>query len=200
MTAATDLWHATDRLTQPQPYLIERDTGHTERTTLPSLLDQLAAATDADVRGSGGRPQSRPPLDLGALSLLIHITATTEEFMHEYHLESQTRLGSDIRRVASRLVHLMDDDLIDWWTDQFRGWANQISATISNDLDRSWRMHGVPCPSCGRKMLEERQPDRITVLVPAMRVVWFNRLVRAVECAACGLVIPRSQLAERITA
>jgi hypothetical protein len=72
MTATSDLWNATDRLTQPVPYTIDRDSGHTEHLTLPHL--QIDAVDDGTI-----------PEALG----------------HAHHLDGHRALGAVLTRVRN---------------------------------------------------------------------------------------------------
>ena len=196
MTAA-DLWNATDRLTQPIPYLIERDNGTTQHVTLPPLLVQLEdAVTDGRGGHARGKQQSRPPLDTACLSLLIDITTTTMEFINEHHLERRTP-DLDIRRVASHLVALGDRDQIDWWIGTIRHWGGHITTLISNDPDRP-RAIRIPCPYCGVYRVRITDPHGMWLTTNAVYATWSKGLVRAVQCRACGMVAMRGQALEEL--
>ena len=193
MTSTSDLWYATDRLTQPVPYHIERDNGTTQHVTLPPLLVQLEdAVTDGRGGHARGKQQSRPPLDTACLSLLIDITTTTMEFINEHRLERQPRLELDLRRVASRLVGLDDSDLTDWWTQAIRHWTGHIVGLISNDPDRP-RAIRIPCPYCGVYRVRITDPHGMWLTTNAVYATWSKGLVRAVQCRACGMVAMRGQ-------
>lgn len=203
MTA--DIWAAVDRLTQPQRQRLERDTGGVEWVRLPSLLDQLAEAVKSLTSSAGpGKQQSRPPLNVDCMSLLLEITEAAGEFLREHRIKRKFELGDDLRQVASKLTVIGDDDQSDWWVDECRHWAARIRLMISNNPDRPWNLHGLPCPDCGAKTVPDVTADGSAVRVPAVVVEWARGYVRAVTCRSCDAVWLRGaeleDLAEKILA
>lgn len=196
------LWAAVDRLTKPTREKLERDGDRFEWMHMPSLFDQLAEAVQSGAGGMGhGKQQSRPPLDIACMSLLLEIADTVADACRSYSLKRTFDTPKDLRQVASQLLRVGDEDLTSWWTDQLRSWCGQIKAAISCDPDRSWRLHGLACPECGADSIPERTPDG-TMRTPAIEVVWRAGLVRAVACRMCGATWMRGEgldtLAERV--
>ena len=199
LTDVPALWAAVDRLTQPHTQKLERDNGQTETFALPSLFDQLAEAVHSlTSQGNNGRQQSRPPLDLNCLSLHTEITTTIRNALHQHHRKPLESLNLDLRSLVSELIRTKNPEPIQQWTEQARTWAGQIRTAISSDSDRAWRLWGFPCFECRATHTQERQPDSTYIRVPAIRVIWSNKLVRGIECAACGMTIMRSGLLDRI--
>jgi hypothetical protein len=181
-----DLWSAVDLLTKPHRQRLERDNGSTEWVEIGSLLDQLTEAVQSGSGESGrGVQGSRPPLDVACVSLLIDIAEAVREACRGFDIKRQFDTAKDLRRLASRLVAEQDnDDEIDWWVDALHGWCRHIRSAISIDPDRSWRLHGVPCPDC-RTMHILENDDGQAVRRPAIHVIWASGLVRAIQCQAC---------------
>jgi hypothetical protein len=169
---------------------LERDNGRSEWVTLPSLLDQLAEAVQTGRGGNGrGKQGSRPPLDIAAMSLLIEIAGTTRDALRGYAIKRSGDTPRDIRALASQLLRVADDTLTQAWIGQIQHWAGQIRATISNDQDRPWHLHGLPCPEC--KATSVPNPNGEGGRLAAVTATWSRGYVRAVECHMCGWCVFR---------
>jgi hypothetical protein len=202
---SAELWAAVDGLTRPVRQRLERDGGGSEWANMPSLLAQLIEAVQTGAGGSGkGKQESRPPLDIACMSLLLEIAGDIAEACRSFDIKRDFDIEKDLRHLASAVTAVPDNgDEIDWWTERVRRWCGQIRATISSDPDRSWRLHGVPCPDCGTKHVTEQQNGE-TLRTPVIQVKWVRGLVRYIQCQACEAVWYRGadleQLAERLLA
>lgn len=185
MTA--ELWGAVDGLTKPYRQRLERDGGATEWVQVGSLLEQLTEAVQSGAGDSGpGVQGSRPPLDVACVSLLIEISDAVRDGCRGFDIKRRFDTAADLRQLASRLTREQDNtDEIAWWVEALRGWCSRIRATISSDPDRSWRLHGIPCPDCSTRYVHEWD-DGQKLRRPAIHVIWSNGLVRAIQCNACA--------------
>jgi hypothetical protein len=199
------LWSAVDELTKPQQLRLLRDDGSTEWVRLPCLFMQLADAVQTGAGGHArGKQQSRPPLDIVCMSLLIDIAETVADACRSYDLKRYRDTPRDMRQVASTLVRIGDDDLTDWWVGRLHRWCGSIRSNISNDTDRPWHLQGLPCPHCAATFAPDVDEDGLPIRRPAVIVTWRGGYVRAVECRMCTAVWYRGSdletLAEQILA
>jgi hypothetical protein len=187
---ARDHWDAVDALTRPTLTRLTRDNGHTERVTLPSLLDQLVEAMyGAESGGSHGVPSSRPPVDTAALSLLCRITDTVRDALRQRKLKRSFVLADDLRSLTSAVNTEGDPDRINDCVRLVRSWAGQIRATISNDPDRTWRLHGAACRVCASTTVPVFDADGGETRQPALIVHSDDGRIDKIECGFCGSVL-----------
>lgn len=184
---AQDHWNAADRLTRPTWKRLIRDNGHTERVRLPSLLDQLVEAMDGgETGGAHGVPSSRPPMDAASLSLLLQITNTVRDGLRQRRIKRTFRIKDDLRALVSAVNTENDPARIDACARLLRSWAAQIKATISNDVDRTWRMHGAACRVCGSRTVSVFDEDGTETRQPALIVHSNDGVIDLIRCDFCG--------------
>lgn len=187
LLTARDHWDAADRLTQPAHERLVRDNGHTERVQLPSLLDQLVEAMESGAGDKTGRMQaSKPPLDTACMSLLCTITDTVRDGLRQRDIKRTFCLADDLRALVSAVNRQGDLDCIDQWARHLRSWAAQIRATISNDPDRTWRMHGAACRVCGSTSVPVYGDDGDKTRQPALIVHSEDGVIDLIRCDFCG--------------
>lgn len=185
-----DLWDATDRLTQPTYTRLVRDNGHAERVRLDSLLDQLVEAMNSgETGGAHGVPASKPPVDAAALSLLVDITNTVRDALRDRGIKRTFRLGDDLRALTSAVNTQGDPARIAACTRLGRSWAAQIKATISNDPDRTWRLHGAACRVCAATTVPVFADDGTETRQPALIVHSEDGRIESIECGFCGSLL-----------
>lgn len=194
---ARDHWDAVDRLTRPQSRRLVRDNGHVERFRLPSLMTQLYEAMDGGEQGGAhGVPSSRPPMDAGCLSLLIEIATTIRHACHERRIKPTFDNELDLRALCSAVNTDGDLERIDKAAHLARSWAARIRATISNDPDRTWRMHGAACRVCGSVTVPVFDVDGTETRQPALMVHSADGLIVSVECGFCGSKLTGEELVD----
>jgi hypothetical protein len=187
LLTARDHWDAADRLTRPTWKRLVRDNGHTERVQLPSLLDQLVEAMDGgETGGAHGVPASKPPMDAASLSLLCTITNTVRDGLRQRRIKRTFRIEDDLRALVSAVNTENDPARIDACARLLRSWAAQIKATISNDVDRTWRMHGAACRVCGSKTVPVFDEDGTETRQPALIVHSNDGVIDLIRCDFCG--------------
>ncbi len=200
MTAGIDDLHkAIDKLIVRQRLRLHRDGGTAEWHTLPSLWEQLEAATAYQGTGTGGAGgRARLPISADVVSLLIDITTTVSEAVMEHAGETRRNTPGNLRLLATRLdAEHTDGDALEWWTDKIRQWTNAATTALRLNPTRPRWARGVRCPDCGADTVTARQ-DGETVRRPALTIEWTGPeddngytadnqwLVRAVVCAACS--------------
>jgi hypothetical protein len=131
------------------------------------------------------------------VSLLAEITDDLARECKRRGLDPTQQPGRDIRTLAGALVAEGDEDTLEWWAGQLRSWAGQIRASVSNDDDRPWHLHGAPCPECGVTVVIEQQSDG-PVRRPSVIITWARGLVRAVECRSCAKVWHRGDALDEL--
>jgi hypothetical protein len=144
-------------------------------TRQPGLLAQLHNAvtpttTPADGQPGGGKPGSRPPLAIEALSTHDEITAAVRTWCTSIGLEIRPRVESNLRQLAAKAMsfdeptaHLLISDLRRWrrWCLVMTGWEHVR------------RLRGVTCPHA-----DCQTPDSIRVNLTTVTAL----------CRACGQV------------
>lgn len=187
LLTARDHWDAADALTKPGTRRLVRDNGHTERVTLPSLLDQLVEAMESGAGQKTGRMQaSKPPLDTACMSLLFTITDTVRDGLRQRKIKRTFQLADDLRALVSAVNTEGDTARIDQCARMLRSWAGQIRATISNDPDRTWRMHGAACRVCGSTSVPVFDEDGDQTHQPALIVHSNDGVIDLIRCDFCG--------------
>lgn len=200
MTVGDDLHKAIDRLIVRQRVRLWRDGGTAEWHTLPSLWEQLEAATAYQGTGTGGAGgRARLPISADVVSLLIDIATTVSEAVMEHAGETRRNVPGNLRLLATRLTaeHTADDAL-EWWVDKIRHWTNEATTALRLNPSRPRWARGVHCPDCGADTITARQ-DGETVRRPALSIQWTGPeddngytaddqwMVRAVVCDACSM-------------
>lgn len=184
---ARDHWDAADALTKPVTRRLVRDNGHTERYQLPSLLDQLVEAMESGAGQKTGRMQaSKPPLDTACMSLLFTITAFARDGLRQRKIKRSFNLADDLRALVSAVNTQGDAERIDKCVRLLRSWAAQIRATISNDPNRTWRMHGASCRVCGSTSVPVFDEDGDETRQPALVVHSADGVIDLIRCDFCG--------------
>lgn len=188
VTTTPDLWRWVDALTQPQRHRLHRENGTVEHLTLPCLLDQLEAdlsATGSD-SGRGGKPGSRPPVNVTVLSLLGEMDAVLSDAITGEGLTRRDTLAGKLRAIAAHIAG-SDPDVLEWWTGIVRGWTGDVRACLPEPEEGgSTRLiRGMPCPTC-RTWTIERTDGTDVYRDPALVLVFNNRYVRYALCRACG--------------
>jgi len=203
-----DLWNACDSLTNPTRVWLAHDDGTKERIMLPSLFDQLVEAIESGSGQKTGAGQlSKPPCDGGALSLLIEIATDVMDMVFAVNrwvtatghgrLIKRTRdVPKDLRQLASHVISYEPDSLPKTLT-TVRSWATKVRVTISNDPDRTWRMHGAACQVCSSTTVAVWDADGETSQ-PAMIVHSEGGVIDGVECGFCGSKLTGDDLTQLI--
>lgn len=187
LLTARDHWDAADALTKPVTRRLVRDNGHTERYQLPSLLDQLVEAMESGAGQKTGRMQaSKPPLDTACMSLLFTITAFARDGLRQRKIKRSFNLADDLRALVSAVNTQGDAERIDKCVRLLRSWAAQIRATISNDPNRTWRMHGASCRVCGSTSVPVFDEDGDETRQPALVVHSADGVIDLIRCDFCG--------------
>lgn len=198
MTVGDDLHKAIDALIVRQRLRLYRDGGTAEWHTLPSLWEQLEAATAYQGTGTGGAGgRARLPISADVVSLLIDVATTVSEAVMEHAGETRRNVPGNLRLLATRLdAEKTDDDALEWWVDKIRHWTNAATTALRLNPSRPRWARGVRCPDCGADTVTARQ-DGETVRRPALTIEWTGPsvedygpdsdwLVRAVSCSACS--------------
>ena len=192
-----DLWDAVDRLTRPTTIRLLRDDGATERVQVPSLLDQLTEALDGgETGGARGVPSSRPPTDAAALSLLIEIAGTVRDACRERGIKRKLDTDRDLRQLVSAVNRDGDPAVITACTDLVHSWCARIKATISNDPDRTWRMHGAACRVCSSTTIPVWDTDGTETRQPALIVHSTDGRIDRIDCGFCGSTLTGPDLVD----
>lgn len=155
---------------------------------LPSLWRQLTEFVQSG-RGSAGHglQESKPPLDVTALGLMILIADTIGLACHTMQIARTFDAFEDLHQVIRRVTADGDPDVMAQWHRALTSWCQRIRTVTMNDPDRPTRLHGTPCKACGATSVRERGSDGVVVNQPALVVSWADGLVRAVECQGCGV-------------
>lgn len=166
-----------------------RDGVSPEWLTVPSLWVQLCEAVES---GSGSKSRSvqrsQAPLDVSALALKMRIVAAVANGCHRASVQRKGLLDvpRDLRALVSALIRAGDQDTLATTLKLLRSWANQIRATISNDPDRTWRMHGAACQVCASTTVPVWNDDGEETRQPALIVHSNEGVIDKVECGFCG--------------
>ncbi|HEX5347830.1 MAG TPA: hypothetical protein VFW64_12150 [Pseudonocardiaceae bacterium] len=185
-----DLWRAADRITNPTRERLHRDHGPGEWVVLPSLYAQLVDAIESGAGEKvGGVQQSKPPLDSSALSLLIEIATGVRDGCLDAGIKRTRDVPADIRQIVSHVVRTVDQAVMAKTLDTLRSWAGRIRATISNDPDRTWRMHGAACRVCASTSVPVFDDDGAETRQPALIVHSEDGVIDRIECGFCASVL-----------
>src|SRR6266496_1146811 len=185
-----DLWAVCDRLTNPTRERLTLDTG-TVWITLPSLWMQLHEAIEsgAGVQTGGRGQQSKPPCDAAALSLLLEIATDVRNGCLTARVKRSHDVPRDLRSLVSHVNASADPAALTMWHTLIRSWVARVRATISNDPNRPWPMHGAACPVCSSTTTTVWE-DGEEVRVPALVVHSEAGVINRIECRAyCGEVL-----------
>lgn len=194
-----DLWTAVDRLTRPTWKRLIRDNGHTEKIRLPSLLDQLIEAMDGgETGGSRGVPASRPPMDTAALSLLIEIAEHIRDGCWARGIKRKRDNDLDLRQLVSAINTEGDEVRVDACHHMIQSWCARIKTTISNDPDRTWRMHGAACRVCASTTVPVFDEDDVESRQPALIVHSEDGRIDKIVCAFCGSILTGPELVDLV--
>jgi hypothetical protein len=180
-----DLWTTLNTLIGKRGDNIVSDATNTQ---LPSLWRQLTDTVQSG-RGAPSRSsqESKPPLDLAALNLMILIADQIGLACHTMRIPRTFDAPEDLRQVIRHITEGGGDpDTLRQWDRALTSWAQRIRVITMNDPDRPTRLHGASCKNCGAITVHERDPDGATLNQPALMVTWQDGLVRAVECRSCG--------------
>lgn len=142
INATADLWQAVGNLINQRPVQIQRDNGTTETTFIDSLLDQaismLKPSGEMSSGGSGGgKPESRPPLSLDAMSIVHEIERYTEA----------PDLAHGIRAIAATLDRTHDYQGQIRFTGLVGNWIARIEALTGVQQIKT-RPLSIHCPAC----------------------------------------------------
>ena len=196
------LWAAVDALVAPRHVKLWRDVdgrSWTEWTTIPSLWWQLEEDTLAlgDAGGGGSRSSSyRSPANLDCLQLWGDIHDTVAEAVAEHHILTAELIAKELplrldfphalRRLASTIVTINQEDFTDDWTDRIQRWARGIITFLRlTEQPQPRRIRDTSCPTCQATHVtidSGSGPER----VPALLIDFHGTLVRAASCTACG--------------
>lgn len=206
MTEPTSgLWPAVDALTNPTRTKLRRDDGTVDHVELDSLWVQLCDAVGNSGEGGTGssKPGSRPPADLEALTLLLHIEwvvamgCRTYRIPFEHTEPVKERVGRTLRSWVSAVVSAKGD--VGTLEAQIRKWVGQIRDTVIGDRIRPRRLRGHRCITCGSAGIRRDNADgEPTIVWPLMLTFSEDGQVRAAECEACGEVFWRGDDLHRL--
>lgn len=197
LATARDLWNATDQLTNPTSNRLRRDDGRIEHHKLPSLLDQLIeAVANGAGQKTGSAFGSRPPLDAGALALLIEIATYIRDACLDRGIKRKRDNRLDLRTLVSAVNSDGDEVRIDACTVKIRGWCARIKTAISNDPDRTWRMHGAACTVCSSTQIPAWDEDGNLTHQPCMIVHSDDGRIDKIVCDFCGTTLTGPDLVE----
>ena len=191
LATRADHWAAVDRLVNPTRRRLTRDNGASEHVTIPSLFDQLVEAieTGGESSQTHGVPASKPPMDTAALSLLLEIAELVRDGCRQRGIQRTFDTPKDLRALTSAINTEGDPDRIDGCARLVKSWCSRITATISNDPDRSWRMHGAACRVCRSTTVPTYADDGTEARQPALIVHSEDGRIQTIECAFCGSVL-----------
>jgi hypothetical protein len=120
------------------------------QTVQPGLLAQLYNAvhpttTPGDGTGGGGKPSSRPPLALEALSVYDEITTAIRSHCRNLGLELQPTAESNLRRLAGKAMSFDETDGKHLLAD-LRRW--QRWCLVMTGWEHVRALRHVTCPDC----------------------------------------------------
>jgi len=189
-----DLWAVCGRLTNPTRERLTLDTD-TTWITLPSLWDQLHEAIEsgAGLQTGGRGQQSKPPCDSAALSLLLEIATDVRNGCLNARVKRSRDVPRDLRSLVSHVNASADPAALTMWHTLIRSWVSRVRVTISNDPDRTWRMHGAACQVCSSTSVPVWEDGEET-RQPALIVHSDAGMIHAVECGFCGSVLAEHDL------
>lgn len=201
---------ALDQLIQGEQKRIIREydrPGHkTERvsqlSTLPSLWEQLNAATAYQGNGGNSVGKSRLPITAGAVDLVNEITAWAREGLTKLpptpngKRRDRDDIPSATRAIAADIISTHDEGRCSDWTKQLREWAGKIRRQLGLDPQHPEWARGTRCPECGARNATTDNGGE-EVRTPALAINWSPPddtttyppdpwIVRAVECRACN--------------
>jgi hypothetical protein len=190
IVAPRALWDAADAITNPTRIRLQRDVGPGEWVTLPSLWLQLVDAIDKDTMdGGNGKQQSRPPLNTAALSLLLEISTGVRDWMLDAGLKRTRDVPKDLRSIVSHVIATTEQKAMGTTLETLRRWRSRVKATISNDPDRTWRMHGAACRVCSSTSVPVFDDDGTETRQPALIVHSEDGVIDRIECAFCSSIL-----------
>lgn len=182
-----DLWDATDTLLNPSRVRLSRDDQPPQWVKLPSLWDQLIEAIESgNGQKTGSIEQSKPPCDSTALSLVLEIATAVRDTCMLAKIRRTHEVPKDLRQIVSHVIRQADQAALDKSHTLIRGWAARVRVTISNDPDRTWRMHGAACRICGSTTVPVWDQDGDESRQPALIVHSEDGVIHGIECAFCG--------------
>lgn len=201
LVSSRDLWVATDRITQPQRTRLLRDDGlgQFQWVTLPSLWLQLVEAIESGAgRHTRGVARSKAPADAEALSLTVEIATAVRDTCIQMHIKRYRDVPRDLRQIVSFVIRTTDQFAMRTTRDTLRTWAGRIRTTISNDPDRTWRMHGAACRVCSSTTVQVWDEDDAEHHLPALIVHSEDGVIDKIECSFCGTVLTGGDLTKII--
>lgn len=197
--APRDLWSAVDVLTRSTSSRLRRDGGATERVSLPSLWDQLVEAIDSGAgKKTGGGQRGKAPCDDSALSLTIEIATAVRDGCVDLGIKRTRDVPNDLRSIVSTINRRRVQEELDRTLTSLKSWAARIRTTISNDPDRTWRMHGAACRVCSSTTVPVWDDDGNESRQPALIVHSDRGVIHRIECGFCGSVLAGDSLTELI--
>lgn len=203
LLTAADAWKAVDALTRPAKRRLVRDDGKVkfaERVELPPLLDQLVDAMESGAGSKGrGRQLSKPPLDIAAMTLLIDIAEHVRSGCWNWSIKRSHDIAPDLRALTDRVLERGNPVEVHLFAAKAKDWCGRIKATISNDLDRTWRMRGK-CTVCGTSTVQVWDADETVHRQPALIVHSDDGTIRKVECSFCGTTLSDDDLTTLVAA
>jgi hypothetical protein len=179
-----DLWAAVDQLLKPSA--ADQDMAFAAGVRPPSLWVMLLESVEPG-QGEPGRgvPGSRPPLDVGALGVLLTISNTVGLACRVAGLTRTFDFGTDLRAVVRAVSESGDPDVMFQWHRALVSWCQRIRTVCLNDVNRPRRIRGA-CRKCGVSSVRERGADGVVMNQLALVVTFRDGLMRAVVCASCG--------------
>lgn len=195
-----ELLAAIDALTRPN-YVKVDHAGRTTTRREPSLWEQLLVP--AKMAGSGGgKPGSRPPVALQALSLVTEIESTVSDRIGTLVGAAKKTLaanGLSPMLVASsasgevpadlRLVQMLlrgRPTSISKFSTAVHSWCDQAKLVLGMLAQRTPLPIGTKCMNCGSSSAAYYQ-DSESVTRPALLLVWTEEdKIDYIYCQACG--------------
>lgn len=191
---------AADLLIDPKRILLFRDEkGYNIRGDVPSLIEQLEAATCKGGGEGGGRFGDRPPVAMGVVSLLMEMSTRCAEAVQDRHGKHFHNIPDNLRRIAADRAALPAgaDDVVEW-IDLILGWVDRARGVLGLEPKYPRGLRGVACPLCGADSVPGVDDSGLKVRLPALQFQWSriddvpddemipDRSVQAVECQMCG--------------
>jgi hypothetical protein len=166
---------------------------------IPPLWDQatwaLFGAEAGD--GSGGRSplRERTPADLALMETLSDIREAVSAQLEGRGVRAVGSVPDQMRRLASTLGTLGNQEHVDWWTWRFECWT-RVLQTHLNALEHqpgNVYLRNTACPQCTARQVTidvdgnvTDEKDTENRVVPAIVIDFADGWIRAATCQACA--------------
>lgn len=166
----------------------------------PSLWDQVLSGVSRQGGGSGGKPNSRPPVTTGALSLVAEVERMCRaELAVNGDSVSHTRAGDrdipdELERIAGHVESYPDHG--DWWATKVLEWCATARNLLGLVPQRIGLPRGTRCIRCDEAWIERVTDEGELVHEPALVLLWSEdkSAIERFHCLACLHDAPASDL------